>query len=762
MPTAFSGAQTPMLPLPVSPRYTRRNAERAMGGFVIRGLVELITNARDSGRRLRLAGLISDADLEVRPVEIEYSVRPDTKRIVVRDRFEGMTAATMMDRLLQYGTAASGFETGAPVRGINARGAKDVGSLGDVRFESIRGDTYAECLIRSGMYVPPVARAVTNADRERLGIPRGNGTVVTLSPLPEVTIPRFDELAVNLERHIELRYHPEGLPVIPIELKEMRRGGREHTLVGFKPEGCLLLDQEIPLPEYSRYGGPARLRLHKSDEELAIVGSRNAVTRFWRSEAGILVADGRTAHDVTFFHARGAEDAAARHLFGDLLLPQVPNLLKEFEEFEERRESDPTTPVNTLNPSQVTDPDRLGLNFDHPFVQAVADQVRPIVEQALLDLQRELTPSAQERVSAELRAALERLGEQLAERFDFAGSGSQDGHEMPLGLRLVPGGFRVEVGKTKRMGVYFKTEAGLPPGNLDVALSASSEAVRLSTNAVTLVAVPEQTGLYRGSFELTGQLLSDLVLIQAAFQGATAAARVTVREPTNGVVELDRDLQFSQRRYTSVPGRRKRVEVFADQTLADQEIELGTVQEAVALSERVVRLGFDRERGVAVGVYHVDSRTPATDVLTVRLGELSDQAQMVFQDFTTRPKLEFLFDDIENFGPGRRFKWDSQRPNAVHIAAKHPTLARVLGPDLGAQGVQWPGQEDPQTRAILAELIAEAYVDRRLNQELPSLGIGAENLVDPVEYESYRYSFFEECFMVCHSLLTPGYEGPRV
>ena len=73
--------------------------------------------------------------------------------------------------------------------------------------------------------------------------------------------------------------------------------------------------------------------------------------------------------------------------------------------------------------------------------------------------------------------------------------------------------------------------------------------------------------------------------------------------------------------------------------------------------------------------------------------------------------------------------------------------------------MKWPGQHDPQARAILAELIAEAYVDRRLGKELPSLGIGPENLVDPVEYESYRYKYFDECFMICHGFLTPAYQG---
>ncbi len=64
----------------------------------------------------------------------------------------------MKDKLLRYGETASGFEEGNYVRGINARGAKDVGALGEVRFESISEDMYSECLITEGQYSEPIER----------------------------------------------------------------------------------------------------------------------------------------------------------------------------------------------------------------------------------------------------------------------------------------------------------------------------------------------------------------------------------------------------------------------------------------------------------------------------------------------------------------------------------------------------------------------------------------------------------------------------
>ena len=253
-------------------------------------------------------------------------------------------------------------------------------------------------------------------------------------------------------------------------------------------------------------------------------------------------------------------------------------------------------------------------------------------------------------------------------------------------------------------------------------------------------------------YELVGNRLTDLALIQIAFGSATANLRASVREPLSPLVTLDRDLQFSQRRYTSIPGKRRKIEVFADPTLVGEEVEISSTG-GVAVSATRVLLMADTERGIAVGSFLAESEEPANGVLSAALQDYLDEADIKFEETQSRPKLKFEFDDVENFGPGRRFKWDSQDKSMVRIAAAHPTLSRVLGPSVE----NWPGQHAPQTRAILAELISEAYVDRRIQQDLPSLGTGPDNSVDPVEYESVRYRYFDECFMLCHTLLTPAY-----
>ncbi|SRR6266566_2262164 len=759
MPSGSNSPPGGFRALPAAPRYLRRNAARAMSGYLVRGLVELITNARDSGYRLLQKKLIDAQSLTSTPIEVEYIVDSEGKRIVVRDRFEGMTDRVMEEKLLKYGQSASGFEENAFVRGINARGAKDVGVLGEVIFESVSDARYAECVIRMGMYSPPESRACGRAERRRMGVSTGNATIVTLKPFPDTPVPQFNALVQDLNHHIEIRYWPEGLPRIPIVVREVKQrgSGRDVEIVGLALQGSPLLERDVPLPDYENYGRGARIRLYRSPTALALGG--NSITRLWRAEAGVLVTDGRSAHDITFFRVTGADDAAAQYVFGELCAPQIVELLKEFEVFEQRREADPALSPPPLNPLQVTDPDRLGLNYEHPFIRSLEERVRPLVQEALATIQRELTPTAQGRVGATLREALDRLGDKLAEKLEIAEGDPGRGAKLPWGLSVIPPRLRVEVEKAKRAGIYFRASPDFQGDVIKCQLSPASDAIRLGSNTVELGRVPDQPGVFRGYVEVYGLRLNDLATVQLTARDQAAVLRVSVRDQTRGV-DLDRDLQFSQRRYTSVPGRKKHIEVFADALLSDQTVSVSVEGDSIILSRQSAVLQYDPDRGIAVMSFSAESGTKASAKVRAECGELSDEAIVIFEPIAAKAKLDFDFTDRRDFGAGKRFRWSQEKPNTILIAAKHPTLARVLGPDIDPRtGQQWPGQESPQAVAILAEIIAEAFVAKRLEREIVAgnLAYGQEGFVDPVDYENARYRYFEECHLLCHEALTPPY-----
>src|SRR5690606_23186467 len=123
-------------------------------------------------------------------------------------------------------------------------------------------------------------------------------------------------------------------------------------------------------------------------------------------------------------------------------------------------------------------------------------------------------------------------------------------------------------------------------------------------------------------------------------------------------------------------------------------------------------LQMDDELGVAVAIFWASAERQAQGRLKVSSSGLEDEASITFRALESDPKVEFKFLDRDKFAGGRRFQWDLDEENLLLIAARHETLARVLGPV--DEDVQWPGQNAPQTRAILAEITAEAYVARRL------------------------------------------------
>ena len=665
----------------------------------------------------------------------------------------------MEDRLLQYGDPASSFDS-ATVRGLNARGAKDVGVLGEVLFESIHGDRYSACKVVEGRRSKVVISAAADDDvRARLELHAGNGTVVTLRPFADITKPRFDTLAGDLERHVEIRYHPQGLPLIPLQMREMRGGrvGRDRFIEGFMPVGAVLVEEDMELPEFVTYsdGQRARLLLQRSEETLRLGG--RSITRLWKSEGGVLIVDGRTGHDIGFLGARGSDTLAGQHLFGELYLPHVPELLLQYDEFERAREADPSIQRDAFNPTQVTDPDRLGLNGEHPFVHAVHDAVRPVIEKALSELQKELTPPTEQRVGSELRQALDRLGEQLAEKLDTP-EGPGSGPELQMGLTVIPATLRLEIGKAKRLGIYYRKEAD---GDrvVECEIAATAGNLFVSHDTIELQLMDEHPGVFRGSVEVSGDQLTDLATIEICAESAVHILKVAVRDQIEGVIDLDQDLQFSQRRYTSIPGRNKHITIYADPSLDGATVHVTPRHGDVSLNRSHVTLEFDGRLGVATASVRAVSDTEAKAVLKAQLEHHKDDAIIVFREIGGKPRINFKFEDVSHFGaPGRRFRWDATDSYLVQIAARHATLARVLGPDLDpSTGEKWPGQKDPQARAIIAEIICEAFVARRLQDELPNLGWGPDNSVDPVDYDDFRYQCLAECIELAHEALTPAY-----
>jgi hypothetical protein len=291
-------------PLQIAHRFARHSRSHAIGD-IYDVFPELLTNADDSYARL-FAQNKRDKDGGDILIEHQEQRKGHPSRVVIRDRAEGMDDRDMEAKLASVG----GYASKGGNRGYMGRGAKDCTELGDLTFESIKDDRYYRCRITNNLKIRLEAKGdkATKDVRQRLGVPHGNGTSVTLELLPDVRLPRFDTLVAELPWHYALR---DIMAEQSASRVLLRRVGDERPvrLVHRNPDGQPVLDETYPIEGYPQ--ATARLRLWRAAEPLD--GAR---PRFERN--GILIKGKRAIHECTLFSDEFRADPNARRYFGRL------------------------------------------------------------------------------------------------------------------------------------------------------------------------------------------------------------------------------------------------------------------------------------------------------------------------------------------------------------------------------------------------------------------------------------------------------------
>jgi len=351
--------------LDAAPRYKRQNMERAMGRRIERGLVELITNSDDNYRdledeRKRVSGKIR--------VEIERRRKGQPTLVIVRDRAGGMNRREMYDKLGTLGRRTSGFEKGKARRGLHGRGARDVAAFGTVHFESIKDGEYNHLVIPPSLecrFEEPRPKKTTREIRQKLGIPRGNGTVVTIEvDSRRFNIPRHETLAKDFSRYYSLRdiFSNPAREVIIMDLNK----NREDSLIYRFPEGVLVFDSDFVIPDYPSATAHLVIRKHETPFESSHYSYRE----------GILVKSAAAIHDCTYFGLES--EPFAWRFTGELRCEFIDKLVREYDDRDESSPDHPDHP--TGNPMRLLDPFRDGLIAEHPFAQALYKKSREVLQ----------------------------------------------------------------------------------------------------------------------------------------------------------------------------------------------------------------------------------------------------------------------------------------------------------------------------------------------------------------------------------------------
>ena len=690
----------------IDPRYVQFVMQDVIRD-VFDALVEFITNSDDSYHRLYLASKI-DKDGGPISIEIEHR-RKGSSRILVKDRAEGMTLAEMREKIKGIGKKTSGDKD----RGFMGRGAKECAVLGKAVFESIKDNRYYKCEFNSNLefipYEPP--EKPKQEIREKLGILRGNGTMVSLEISRQKRTPRFDTLVRNLPYHFALRDifgKDSEDKVILTDLSDSRR----ETLLYQPPAGELKFDEAYEVPGYP--GIRAKFQIWRSPETL----DGNHGNRFRRD--GLIVKGERAIHECSLLIDDFEKDPLASRYFGRIECAHIDKLCKDYDECLRNG-----LPPPEDNFCLIIDPHRQkGLRREHPFTKALlqipCERLRNLIEEDRARERRKKVQVANEETKKRLdrlaRAAGMFLKQQIEDIEDIAPGEEADKDEfVKKGMLIYPTYFKIAVGEIKKLAVYVKEP--IVKDKHQVLVKSEDDAISVLDNPIELRRHKKKMDTLLGYFRLKGNFVKDSVVIEAALhkeKSTHAIAEVVDRTIEEHMfTEL---LEFEYKTYRVRERKKRSLRLFAKYP--------EVVSEEIAIHSSSSNTLAVPVRGRCKLVPIVGSNFAWGDMI-VQGRQLNAQAEItakvkdyvatanvrVIRDMSeekTIPiSIELRDEDYGNF----RARWADHegQPNLLLVSARHKSLRRYLGPS-----PNFEGQNTPHFRVLLAEIVTESVCRKSL------------------------------------------------
>jgi hypothetical protein len=686
----------PPEPLDYTKRHGQLTAQYAIRD-VYDALEELITNSDDSYLR------IDKPDGQIL-IEVEHRYKGNSK-IIVRDRAEGMTLDEMRKKIKKVGDFISGGEG----RGFMGRGAKDCAALGKVTFESIKDNYYHKCEVLPSMEFLPYAPSAkaTEEIRKKLGIPRGNGTVVTIEVNQNIKVPRHETLLSELPKLFALRdiMHKDS------DRKVLLRNLNENTLdplVYNDPPHEKVIEERFEIPNYP--GATAHLVICKTPDLLEDLPDK----RFRR--IGFLIKGERAIHEITLFTNEFENDQYAHSYFGKLTCPFIDTLCNEYDKRRENRQPHPEN-----NPNLLIDPNRRGgLRRDHPFTKVLfqipTERLRALVAK---DKEKEKAKRIQieneetrERLKKLAKAASKFIQDKVEEIEDL--TNGLDKTELKefakLGVLILPPSYNLGVNEIKTFGFRAKRKEGISERET-AKVTCDDEGVRVITLEFLLSKSPTSEAILTGSFKVQGVQPTDSAIITVSYDGfPDAEAIVSVVESKTEDIDIPDGLAFERELYHVREGRKKQLvlrakypEVVSDETIVGVHCDC----EDIVIVKPQARLRPIQGTNYAEGYVTIHGRRlKAKGKITASVHGRSAQTEVKVIQSKPDEGIPLSFEIVsESFGASRA-RWDTpSNPNKLLISATHPSIKRYLGPP-----PDFEGQNTPHFRLLLAEIVSENIV----------------------------------------------------
>lgn len=732
-------------------RYTRQNMERAMRMQIERGLVELITNSDDSYRDLEEQGqkISGKIRIEIERKRKEYSV------VRVRDKATGISREEMFYKLGTLGRRTSGFEKGKARRGLHGRGARDIAAFGIVHFESIKNEEYNHLLIPLSLKChftePRTIKATQETRRDKLGILRGNGTVVMIEVESRFKIPQHETLLKNFSRYYALRdiFSNPDRKITLVDLS----ANREDRLIYKYPEGEVVFDDWVKVPSYPEAKAHLTIRQHSSPFEQDYSPSRE----------GILVKSAAAIHDCTYFGLES--EPLAWRFTGELHCKFIDKLVREYDDREDENLEHPDHPQS--NPMRLLDPFRDGLAAEHPFTQSLyrkckeplrtlieklkATEVTPKREVSNENLEKKLS-----KLSRQILRAYEHRLEELEEEPSVGGPvGSIE--DLPMGLHIIPSGQQpipIVVDQSKTFSVRVKSYDVLDE-SLPVNISSSDSWVKVRFPIRYLKDFSEDRRVGKTTFTLEGtEIRRESVLIEVRYDGFNDLLLVKVIEPSPPPV-LPEGLSFDKSLYHLKFNEEKALTLWlrADSRTTGSKIIAEIISDHPQIVVRAggkCKLHESNTPGIFIGKCKVFGRQlKAKGNIFARVAGFNlARTEAIVEEHKPASGIK-IEPDEEDCGSSR-YKWEPNEdsPRTLKIDATHPSIRRYLGEPVDET---YSGIDSPLYHAVLAEVIAEAFALRILRIHFAHEGEGGKLDFDTAN--SYYHREFSRLLLIAHDNL---------
>ncbi len=696
-------------------RANRQDAGDALRGDIVRGLVEIITNADDAYVRSGRDGPIT--------VTVEHlsDAEEFTARVRVADSATGLTADEMEAKLTKAGTRSSDFEQGQSVRGLHGRGFGDVAVFGSVELESIKDGKWAKITLNGLEYL--LDDEPTDPDEEirnRLGLGDvESGATATINvrgphPVPSNVSDRLCHVA-------ELRHIITERTVTFAETGTRIEPSRR--LYYESPACDEVVRKEVGVPGYPE--ASAELVVYEMEEP-----QEGRVTP--ESHHGLLICGGRAVYENTLFELDRM--VGSGYLRGHLHCPYIDDLIRTFDDRQERDE-DPAEE----NPIRLVSRSRDGLHDEHPFVKRLkavfSEELLPLIQELAKRHSGDKNPSAsmQQRLDDTARELARMLADDLAD-LDEDGPGGEGPDEAPL--KIIPARVVMQPEERKTLTVHIRP--GLIGKDWDGELTASSDApaiVSLDSDPDTPQPHPDDPELLVSRIRVTSGTSDGNAVVRVTAGTKEDACTVTVDSESSPPPPPPEGLEFSHSHYNLRPGRRRSVEIWAPLDLvigSGTEVQIKIDGDpTIQLVTETCELRLDSERGWYSGrVQLIGDVVGASAELTAVLGEHLAHSHLEVLDPTDPHGLDLQIRWADSmYKPYRASLEQGPSGLVLTVYGRHPAIYPLLG-SYDEDQKRFENEETPEVSLVLAEIMATEITHHLLEREFTRPG---------EQFDVYRY-----------------------